>query len=146
MPIYRDVFSRSKDPVFFRTIARELYDLPNGAWRPWEEDIFLPAMQRYSKDYVFSEKERRKLAELCWLSEEACAHDGISVVEMIARCFRYRAEMGYDEDWIIGLAERRAPFVRRRQLRDLVNLYRFTGIDIADVDKSFDRYELEPAS
>lgn len=145
MPIYRDVFNRSKDPVVFRTVARELYDLPNGAWRPWEEDIFLPAMRRYSKDYIYSEKERRKLAELCWFSEEAYGHDGISVVEMIARCFRYKADMGYDEDWIIGLAERKATFVRRRQLRDLVNLYRLTGIEIADVDKSFDRYELEPA-
>lgn len=141
MPVYVDVFKRGQDPVVFRAIARELYDLPHGAWRAWEEDKFLPAMLRYSQGYVYSEKERRKLSELCWFSEEVYGHDGVTVVDMIARCQFCCADLGDSQDWIVELADRRVDFVRRRQLRPLVSLYRCTGIPIAHVDPEYDRLE-----
>ncbi|QQN61488.1 hypothetical protein JIR23_17690 [Bradyrhizobium diazoefficiens] len=147
MTVCRDVFSRSKDPDVFRRIAQELYDLPFGAWRPWEEDIFLPAMLRKPKGYVYSETERLKLSELCWFSDEVHGHDGVTVEAMIARCVSRLADMGDEEDWIIELAERCVPFVRRRQLRNLVALYGLTGMPIERVDLSFDWWnrELMPA-
>ena len=143
MPIFADVFARSEDPVFFRATAGELYNLPFGAWTPWEEWVFLPAMLRYSKDYVYSEKERRKLAELCWFSEEVFEHDGVSVERMIEGCSCYSADLGNDEPWIVSLAERGADCVRRRELRRLVGLYRFCGNEIASVDPRFDRLVIE---
>ncbi|MGY3130874.1 hypothetical protein ACVWZM_001556 [Bradyrhizobium sp. USDA 4501] len=141
MPIYADAFKRSEDPSAFLAIARELHDLPDADWTPWEEWEFLPSMLRKPKGYIFSEKERRKLAQLCWCSEEIYGHDGVTVEVMIATCARYAADLGSDEEWIVGLVDRRAMFVRRRQLRSLVGLYRFCGMNIAGVDRSFDRWD-----
>ena len=46
MPVYVDIFNRSEDPTCFRATARELYELPYGAWTFWEEEKFLPGMIR----------------------------------------------------------------------------------------------------
>ncbi|MGY3494387.1 hypothetical protein [Bradyrhizobium sp. USDA 4502] len=139
MPIYADVLRRAKDPDVFLSIARELYDLPDAGWKPWEEWRFLPSMLRKPQGYVFSENERRKLAELCWYAEEIYGHDGVTVEQMLAVCAQYSADLGPSEDWIVRLTKRNVLFVRRRQLRDLVALYRFCGMQIASVDQSFDR-------
>jgi hypothetical protein len=144
MPFYRDVVHEAEDAEVFRQIARELYDLPHAGWTSWEEDIFLPRMLQRPRDYVYSEKERVKLAELGWFSEEIYDHDGIAVEAIIARCAQYSEDMGDYGEWIIDFAGRKATFVRRRQLRVLVSLYRLTGLDIGKVDRFFDRRELEP--
>lgn len=65
MLVFVDVEKRAEDPAVFRQIVQELVDLPFADWTPWEEGIWLPAMLRYRKDYMHSETERRKLAELC---------------------------------------------------------------------------------
>lgn len=100
-------------------------------------------MLRKPAGYVYSENERNKLAELCWFSEEVHRHDGVSVEEMIVRCYDYRADMGNDKDWVVDCANRKADFVRRRDLRVLVSLYILSGISVEPVDRDFDRYERE---
>jgi hypothetical protein len=86
MLVFYDIAKRSEDPEFFRQIARELYELPLADWTPWEEYVFLPAMQRKTSGYVYSEKEREKLAELCEFAAEVYGHDGMSVEQMVAAC------------------------------------------------------------
>lgn len=130
MPIYTDVAKKSEDPGVFQEIAQELYDLVDGAWRPWEEDVFLPAMLRKPLGYIYSEKERAKLAELCGFSLECFEHDGMSVERMISICIRYSADLGKDEDWIVELHRRNAKFVRIRDLPKLVSLCQFSGGDL----------------
>jgi hypothetical protein len=131
MPAYFDVEKLSEDPAVFRQIARELRDLPYSDWRPWEEYVFIPAMLRYSDRYIFSEKERRKLAELCWFADEVYDHDGISVERMVEICLQYHTDfLESDSDWIVDLNRRGAKFVRRRQIKELAALCRLSGVDL----------------
>jgi hypothetical protein len=131
MPIYADIFKRSDSPQIFREIVSELRDLPYSDWTPWEEHVFLRAMLRYSSSYIYSEKERKKLAELCWFSEEVYGHEGVSVERMITSCLRYHMDFQPDDsDWIVELNRRGATFLRRREIKRLVSLCRLSGMDL----------------
>jgi hypothetical protein len=131
MPVYVDVVKKAADPEVFRQIVRELLDLPYGNWTTWEEDIWLPAMLRYPKGYLYSETEREKLDQLCWLVEPMYGHDGMSVAQMIAACTRYCVDLSEDDsDFVVGLSERGATFVRRRELRRLTRLCTESGVDM----------------
>ena len=128
---FSDVVTRAKDPVVFRQIARELLDLADGDWTAWEEH-WLPAMLRYPNDHVYTEAERKKLAQLCWLSEPCCGHDGLSVEQMIAVCRRYHADFSEEDcDFVVGLERRGAKSLRRRELRRLANLCKEVGVEVS---------------
>ena len=50
---------------------------------------------------------------------------------MVAICLRYHTDSREaDSDWIVELDSRKAKFVRRRLLKDLVNLCRLSGLDL----------------
>jgi hypothetical protein len=130
MPTYSDVVTTAKDPIVFRRIVQELIDLADSDWTYWEEN-WLPAMLRYPKDHGYTETEREKLAQLCWLSEPCFGHDGLSVEHMITTCLRYHADFSESvSDFILELQKRGAKLVRRRELRKLVALCRESGLDL----------------
>jgi hypothetical protein len=130
MPGFSDVVTRAKDPFVFRQIARELLDLADGDWTAWEGN-WLPAMLRYPNDHLYTEAEREKLAQLCWLSEPRFGHDGLSVDEMIAICRCYQADFSEEDgDFIAKLNRRGSKSVRRRELRRLASLCREAGVEV----------------
>jgi hypothetical protein len=88
-------------------------------------------MLRYPKTHAYTEAERLKLEELCWLSEAFTGHDGLTVGQMIAACYRYHMDFDEeDSDFIVKLRNWNATSVRRRQLRQLVRLCRESGEDL----------------
>jgi hypothetical protein len=130
MARYIGVANKAKDSSVFREIAQELFDLLYSDWTDWEWN-WLRAMLRYPETYAHSETEREKLAQLYWLSELCYGHDGRSVQEMIVICYRYHVDFDEcDSDFIVGLHNRDATSVRRRELRWLIRLCRESGEDL----------------
>jgi hypothetical protein len=130
MPGFSDIATRAEDPFVFRQIARELLDLADADWTAWEEN-WLPAMLRYPDEHIYTEAEREKLAQLCWLCEPCFGHDGLSVREMIALCRRYAADLSEEDgEFITELDRRGAKSVRRREMRRLASLCKEAGVEV----------------
>jgi len=88
-------------------------------------------MLRYPKTHKYTEAERLKLDQLSLLSEPFTGHDGLTVEQMIATCYRYHLDFGEDDsDFIVKLYNWNAKWLRRRQLWQLVRLCRQSGADL----------------
>jgi hypothetical protein len=130
MTIYVDVAVKSKKRAVFRAIAQELLDLEHSDWNDWEWN-WLHSMLRYPKTHKYTEAERLKLDQLSWLSEPFTGHDGLTVEQMIATCYRYHLDFGEDDsDFIVKLHNWNAKSLRRRQLWQLVRLCRQSGEEL----------------
>ncbi len=76
-------------------------------------------------------KSERSSPNYVGFAQEVYDQDGITVEEMVAICLRYHTDSREaDSDWIVELDSRKAKFVRRRLLKDLVNLCRLSGLDL----------------
>ena len=91
MPVYVDIFNRSEHPTCFAR-PRASYTNYRTARGHFGRKENFAGDDKGSRDYVYSEKERRKLSELCRFSEEVHDHDGVTVEKMIATCARYSAD------------------------------------------------------
>jgi len=76
-------------------------------------------------------KSERSSPNYVGFAQELYDQDGITVEEVVAICLRYHTDFREaDSDWIVELDSRKAKFVRRRLLKDLVNLCRLSGLDL----------------
>jgi hypothetical protein len=133
MPDHRALKTLAESPDAVRALARYLLAIgardPATAWTNWELD-FLDNMATRDSPEPLSMRQREVLDDLRSAAERHTEIDGISVRNLIERCWLERADLGDDDDqtFIEDLRASGQRSVTRRQRSRLLRLCRETGV------------------
>jgi hypothetical protein len=124
----------------FRARAAEVLNDPD-----WLDEVvqrWLRKELQREPGYIYSEKEHAAMRRIIAASTLFEGWDGYTVLELVAAASRYVADYGYEyEKFVKELQASGRTKLRLGEMRDLVDLCRYAGLDVARFDPEVDSYD-----
>lgn len=124
----------------FRTRAAELLKDPE--WLDEEVQNWLRKELERERGYVYSEKEHAAMRRIIAASTLFEGWAGYAVPELIIAASKYVADFSYEEETFVKeLQARRATKLRLDEMRQLIRLCQFAGVDLPKFDPEVEPYD-----
>ena len=133
MASWKEIDRIRKDAPGARALAGRLMKIQPGEFTEWEL-TFLQSISDYTDLDEFTTRQVEKLLQIRDDAERVTEHRKFNIATLIEKCHEGRLDLSEaDEEWIVGLYERSAGSIQRRNIGRLFRCARELGIIDEDV-------------